>query len=679
MRALRLLSAAFALLLAGATPPQTTLYGFTVVSSDRERTQETAFLDTPSAAGALDTAAAIATQPHDAGSPGDYKTAVFMRDQLASFGFDATLETFTARVDVPKALALTLFPTGRTPAIASKDEEAHGIFSRPRKPKATPAPAGASPTPEPVPAVVIDLREPPIPSDADTANPAIGLPFLAGSADGDVAAPLVYAGFGSDADYDRLSDHGISVRGAIAIVRNGREFRGITARRAQARGIVGVLFYDDPAEDGPGRGAAYPNGPYRPLTSVRRGTVGEGVTIPVLPISAANAQTLIAALRGPATAPPPWTGALAVRYPFARGPATARLSVQLSRKTTTLWNTIGVLTGARQPAATIVLGAHRDAWVFGAGDNGSGIETLIEAARGLGFLAKGGWRPARSIVVAGWDGEERGAGGTIAFVKQHAEDLRLGGVAYLDAEQTVTGSRFGTDVVAAIAPTVADATRMVPDPAQPGTTIYDRWAFRSRVLPQRRLIDAAGDRPTSLFDLGIPSANAGFSGILGPEHSSYDTVTFATTYSDPGFELHRTAAQLYGVIAMRLADADAVPYQFSAYTPLLQSAARSVAAAAKAAKRHLDTAGLGKSIARFGAAARRFDAGTARVATGPAADRALEAVRVVDVAAYGSDGNGNVTLPDIAHAIGGGDQAEIDRAVARVRTALERAGSLLAF
>jgi hypothetical protein len=696
------------LVLAGAAPPYGSLYGYATVSGDREKALETQFLDIPSSQGALDTATVLATLSRYPGSPGDHQAAIYLRDQLQSFGFTATLETLTARVDAPKRIGLTLYPAGRTATystVAKVEQRIHGIFSRHNRPPKTkpphhrvaaapkPSPTalgapGASATPalptpvpvaiataSPTPAVTLDLREPALDADPDTARPS-GLPFLAGSADGDLTAPLVYAGFGSEGDYAFLAAHGVDVHGTVAIVRAGREFRGLTARRAQAHGVAGVLFYDDPAEDGPERGASYPNGPFRPATAVRRGTLGEGVTIPVLPVSAATAQTLLRALHGPSAAPP-WRGGLPVSYAIARGPASVHLTVQLTRKPTTLWNTIGVMTGTH-PEQTIVLGAHRDAWVYGASDNGSGIETLVEAARGLGYLAKNGWQPRRTIVIAGWDGEEIGGYGTIAYANQHGDDLRLGGVAYLDAEHTVIGGRFGADTVAAIAGTVADATHMVDDPAQPGGTLFDRWGRFSFVLPPRGLESRPDQLPTSLFGIGIPAANAGFGGAFGVANSAYDTLTYAQTYADPQFALHRAAGQLYGVLALRLADADVVPYRFSAYVPLLQYAVRSLAARARTAKLHVDANGFGVSIARFNAAAIRIDTATATATDEAAGDRALEAARVLDVAVYGSDGYDGGALPELAHAVAGGSQSEIDGATARTRAAIDRATQLIA-
>ena len=672
MRALRVLSAAFALLLAGASAPTSTLYGFTTVASDHERVLESQFLDIPSAVGALDAATAIASQPHPAGTPADYLTATSMRDQLQSFGFTAALEPFTAQVDTVKTVALTLYPTGAAPLGSGRDDSVHSLFGRSRHSPAA-APHGTAPAAP----VVVDLHEPPIPSDPDTSNGAIGVPFLAGSADGTVTAPLTYVGGGSDADYALLAAHAVDPRGAVALVRGAREFRGTIARRAQAHGVAGVMFFDDPADDGPVRAAAYPSGPGRPLTSVRRGTVGAGITIPALPVSAATAQTLLAALHGP-SAPAPWSGALAVGYPFARGPAMVRLSVVLTRKQMTLWNTVGTLPGLRADEH-VLLAAHRDAWVFGATENASGAAALIEVARALGFLARGGWRPIRSIVVAGWDGEDLAADGALAYVKKHGDDdARAGGVAYIDAEQSVTGPRFGADAVAAIASTVSDATHAVGDPLQPGATLYDRWSARSRAMPARSLAGDAFDHLALPLGVGIPSANAGFAGATVPYHSAYDTLTYAKTFSDPNFALHRAEAQLIGVIAMRIADADVVPYHFSAYVPLMQGGLRALSMAARTTKTRVDTTGLARSIGRFAGAAQRFDRATSTVATIDAAARALESVRVIDVAVYSSEGVASPAFPDVARAVATGSQSDVDRATARARTAIDRAADLLA-
>jgi N-acetylated-alpha-linked acidic dipeptidase len=666
------LAALCACLLIASAPPHTTIYGFNAISSTAEYEVESRFLDVPSADGALTAAKAVAALPHYAGTTGDYKLALYVRDALASYGFDAAIETLSARIDVPKKLALELVPTGTRPP-GGPPSYVPLMDRLKKKREKENARKGIVTTPT----AGFDLRELPDPGDPDTANPAVGLPFIAGSADGDVTGPLVYAGHGMEGDYALLAAHAVDVKHGVLLIRYGADTRTALVRRAQAAGAAAVVLYDDPADDGAARGPAYPNGPWRPLTSVQRGSVGEGITIPVLPISAANAQVLLGALHGP-SAPRPWAGALSVGYPIVRGPAAVRVVVSLQRKLTTLWNTIGVLHGT-VPGQTVLVGAQRDAWVYGIGPGGGGVVTLLEAARGLGLIAHAGWRPGRTIVFAAWDGEELGGYGSLAYVRRHGDELRTGNVAYLDTSPAVSGPAFGADAVASIAATIADASHAVDDPAQPGNTIYDRYAFRTRgALPALGRPSGGNDPAPFLFGVGTPTAKAGFAGPFGPYHSSYDTLQFAQTIADPNFSLHRAIAQLYGIATLRLADADVVPYHFSAYVAPMRAALATLTAAARAQHMSIDARGMDLSLRRFATGAARADAATARGTAASVAELQLEAARLLDLNAYGIEGNVGITFPDVARALRAGDQPAADLAVARARTTLERAASLIA-
>ncbi|MDB5072905.1 MAG: Glutamate carboxypeptidase [Candidatus Eremiobacteraeota bacterium] len=648
MQALRSVGAFLAAAALVAVAPPAPLLGFTPVSSARERADEARFLDLPSAQGALDHAAVIGAHPHYAGTPGDRALAEYTRDRLREYGFDAHVEPFRILVDTPRKLALELYADGRVYVPRNGAHRARGT-----------------------PPVGFDLREAGDPSDPATLDPAVGLPFNAGSADGDVIAPLVYANHGLPADFAALRNAGADVRGAIALIRYGAAFRGLLARNAQEAGAAGVIFYTDPADDGFAKGAPYPSGPWRPGSSVQRGSLGEDIRIPVLPVSANTARTLLGALRGRA-GPSGWRGALGVPYPLAKGPALVHLAVTLNRTTTTLWNTVGTLRGT-QPEHSVVLGAHRDAWVYGVGDNGSGTIVLLEAARGLGYLAKSGWRPKRSIVVALWDGEEIGLRGSTAFVKAHDEELRRGCVAYLNADENVTGSSFRAAAVGALGPAIVEATRAVADPARERTTVRDRWT-RQPGGTEIRAVGGGSDHEPFLFGLGTPVAAMGFHGPFGPYHSSYDTLRYATTWSDPGFALHRVAAQLYGVVAMRLADADAVPYAFASYVPALSSGVLQLQTRAQHDGRSIDVTALRAAIDAFATTARSADDGIARGA-GPGVERELSAAQTIDLLAYGVEGYASVAFPDIAKAYASRDDAALGDALERARAAVERAAS----
>lgn len=623
------------LIVAGAAPSisagTSRLRGFDAAASARERADEARFLPLPSATGALAEARVLGAQAHYAGTAGDFSVAVFMRDRLREFGFDAALETLRGRIDAPLVLALSLEP-------------AHGIGT------------------------AFDLREAQSPVDPSPARPDAGLPFNYGSGDGDVRAPLVYANRGLERDYATLADAAVDVRKSIVLVRYGAEFRGLLAERAQRHGATGVIFYSDPRDDGFARGPVYPRGPWRPLGAVQRGMVSsDGLMIPTLPVTASNARVLLAAVRG-SEAPPQWRGALPIVYRVGRSTARIHLVVRMRRAIGQMWNTIGTLRGST--SAMVVLGGHRDAWVYGVTDNGSGITALLEAARGLGALYRRGWRPRRSIIIGGWDAEEIGELGSRAYAKAHAGALRRGCVAYINADEVVTGTRFSADAAAALAGIVADAAGAVSETG--GTrTVFDAWSTKKAETP-----GGGSDHETFLFDLGIPTAGFGFDGPFGVYHSAYDDLRYAVTQADPGFVRHRTVAQLLGVVAMRLAGATAVPYSFAAYATVMTSGAHGVASRSSAARLDVDTKPLEGAVRRFAIAARRFDARIARAEPGLDA-RALAAAHEVDAIVYGAVGYRSLAFPAVAAAVDARDARAARTAVAGAARAIDRAGGIL--
>ena len=166
---------------------------------------------------------------------------------------------------------------------------------------------------------------------------------------------------------------------------------------AQMRGALGAIIYSDPEQDGFKKGPTYPDGGYRPSSSVQRGTVvftslcgGDPAraasakpveeicgfsqeelipAIPVMPISYGDAEPLLRAMEG-APAPDGFQGGLDFSYTV--GPsgsaAAVRLVVENEAHVGPVWNVIGTIPGSlpEEEDRPVVLGNHRDAWVFGA-------------------------------------------------------------------------------------------------------------------------------------------------------------------------------------------------------------------------------------------------------------------------------------------------------------------------
>lgn len=106
-------------------------------------------------------------------------------------------------------------------------------------------------------------------------------------------------------------------------------------------------------------------------------------------------------------------------------------------------------------------------------------------------------------------------------------------------------------------------------PSPEGGSIYDGWkkeAGKASAAHNDVALDNLGggsDFAPFYNHLGIPSAGWGFGGGSGEYHSAYDTYAFESRFADPGFTHHAASAQLLAVAAMRLADADVLPYDYA--------------------------------------------------------------------------------------------------------------------
>ncbi|HEY4613124.1 MAG TPA: PA domain-containing protein, partial [Bacteroidota bacterium] len=356
---------------------------------------EAKFRAIPSAEKQRDYMKRLSARPHHLGSPYGKDNAEWMAGLFKSWGLDAKLEAFDVLFPSPQERIVELI--------------------------------------EPV-KFTAKLQEPALAIDPTSGQLSEQLPtYNAYSIDGDVTAPLVYVNYGIPDDYEQLDRMGISVKGCIVIAKYGMSWRGIKPKVAAEHGAVGCIIYSDPQGDGYYQGDTFPEGPWRPKDGVQRGSVmdmplypgdpltpGVGATkdakrlemkdvqtftkIPVLPISYADAQPLLAALKGP-VAPDTWRGALPMTYKIGPGPAKVRLKVQANWDIKTIYNVVVTIRGSVFPDEWIVRGNHHDAWVNGAEDPTAGMVAEMEELRALAELLKQGWKPKRTIIYCAWDAE----------------------------------------------------------------------------------------------------------------------------------------------------------------------------------------------------------------------------------------------------------------------------------
>src|SRR6185436_18867170 len=563
-----------AVLSQSASAPAAVLDGFTPAGSAEERRWEDEFRAVPSPASAREHLRWLTAEPHIAGSKEDYATAIYVRDQIRSYGIASELKEYEVLLPYPKQ-----------PGIVE--------LTRPRLEK-------------------LAVKEPVIAEDPSSSNPKIVPLFNGYSPSGDVTAPLIYVNYGLPPDYEALKKLGVDVTGKIAIARYGNSFRGVKAQVAEQNGAVGLIIYSDPADDGYGQGDVYPKGPWRPAYSAQRGSVqflstapGDPLTpgkpakpgvprlkmeevktlprIPVQPISYGDAKRLLEPLRGPVR-PKGFQGGLPFPY-HVGGTEYVRVHLKTSMdyQVRKIWNVISRIDGDEEKDRWVIMGNHRDAWVFGAVDPNSGTTAMLEAARAFGSLLKKGWKPRRTIVMASWDGEEYGLLGSTEWAEDNAAELQQKAVAYLNMDAAVSGPNFGASSVPSMWKLIRGATRDVKDPKS-GQSVYQRWQERARedepnpeltnaemgsdtTIAEARIgaLGSGSDFTPFLQHLGVPASDMGFGGDYGVYHSSYDTFYWMTHFGDPTFVYHVAAAQLWGTVAMRLADAAGLPLDYRDY------------------------------------------------------------------------------------------------------------------
>ena len=538
------------------------LRGYSPAAAKAQREWEQRFRAIPDPSRIREAMRRLSLRPHHLGSPYGKDNAEWLRAQFASYGWDATIERFDVLFPTPVERVLEM----------------------------------VSPT-----RFVAKLEEPAVKEDPSTGQKNEQLPsYNAYSADGDVTAPLVYVNYGVPADYEELERRGISVKGAIVIARYGGSWRGIKPKVAYEHGAVGCLIYSDPKDDGFGAGETFPNGPYRPRDGVQRGSVmdmptypGDPLTpgigasgnvrrldrdsaitimkIPVLPISYADAQPLLAAMTGP-VAPPAWRGGLPLTYRLGPGSARVHLRLRFNWTLAPLYNVIAKIPGSTWPDEWVVRGNHHDGWVNGAQDPISGMTAELEEARAMGELLKQGWRPKRTIVYAAWDGEEPALLGSTEWAEQHQAELRQKAVFYLNTDSNGRGF-LGVGGSHALERFVTEVAKDIQDPEAKVSVgqrlradrIVDGNAeARSRADLRISALGSGSDYTPFLQHIGIPTLNIGFGGQDGGGiyHSIYDTFYWYTRFSDTSFVYGRALAQVAGTMVMRIASAEVLPHEF---------------------------------------------------------------------------------------------------------------------
>lgn len=214
---------------------------------------------------------------------------------------------------------------------------------------------------------------------------------------GELTAPVVDAGEGRQADFDRL---GQKARAAIALVRSKpmQSFNDLFAEylagpemveAAAESGVAAILFIST-----------------RPRGLLYRHTItfdGTMVPIPMVQVGREDGLRLARLLE--------------------KG-RDLRVSLDIHNRVGGAWkpqNVVAEIRGSDRPDEIVLLGAHLDSWDLGTGalDNGVNCALVIEVARAIAA----GPRPKRTVRFLLFTGEETGLLGSRGYVAAHKAEM----------------------------------------------------------------------------------------------------------------------------------------------------------------------------------------------------------------------------------------------------------------
>ena len=541
------------------TPQDPTLTGFTARRAAWHLACEQRFLDLPRGDAFREHLRTITAEPHPAGSAAQARVGEYLARAMRDAGLEVT--NYPYDVYLPEL---------------TDDVEVHIV---------TPV------------AMRLSNREPELAEDRFSGHPDLLNGWNAFSGSGDVTGEVVYANYGRREDYLALDSMGISVAGKVVIARYGGNFRGYKVKFAEERGALGVVMFNDPGFSGLG---AYPDGPMMSGQTIQRGSVltlpwtGDPLTpfvpalpidgdeqverldpsevplhtIPVLPIGYEAATEILSRMTGPGV-PPGWAAPMDLEYRLTGGPdLTVRVRVNQPKRLTRATNVVGTVRGSEFPDEWFILGAHYDPWGFGAIDPNGGTAMLLTLAEALGELSRyDECRPRRSIMIAHWDAEEYGIIGSVEWVEHLREELEANAIAYINADGAVSGANFGGSSSPSLKGRIIEATKVVTYPGT-GERLYDWWLARAgedAAEPGLGNLGGGSDHVGFYTHAGVPSAGLSSGNPSGVYHSNYDNFAWFERFGDTTWVYGPMVARVDGVLALRFANADVLPYDVARY------------------------------------------------------------------------------------------------------------------
>ncbi|XP_025783779.1 N-acetylated-alpha-linked acidic dipeptidase 2 isoform X2 [Puma concolor] len=419
-------------------------------------------------------------------------------------------------------------------------------------------------------------------------------PYNAFSAQGMPEGDLIYVNYARTEDFFKLErEMNINCSGKIVIARYGKIFRGNKVKNAMLAGAIGIILYSDPADYFAPGVQPYPKGWNLPGTAVQRGNVLNlnGAGDPLTPGYPAKEYTFRLDVKEGVGIPK-----IPV-HPIGYNDAEVllrkvRMHVHNTNKITRIYNVIGTIRGSVEPDRYVILGGHRDSWVFGAIDPTSGAAVLQEIVQSFGKLMGRGWRPRRTIIFASWDAEEFGLLGSTEWAEENAKTLQERSIAYINSDSSIEGNyTLRVDCTPLLYQLVYKLTKEIssPDDGFESKSLYESWlekdpSSENKDFPRINKLGSGSDFEAYFQRLGIASGRARYTKNRKTDkyssypvyHTIYETFELVENFYDPTFKKQLSVAQLRGALVYELADSIIIPFNIEDYAKALKNYATSI-------------------------------------------------------------------------------------------------------